>query len=63
MVLIQDKSTMSIKGGNQGLGRDVKRADTLDVHELALDFTPRDLKIKLLDEFNKNKSKLNPFLA
>jgi hypothetical protein len=34
-----------------------------DILELALDFTLKDLKIKLLDEFNGNKSKLDPFLA
>jgi hypothetical protein len=54
---------MFIKGGNQGLGRDAERLNTLDVPELALDFTLKDLKIKLLDEFNKNKFKLNLFLV
>jgi hypothetical protein len=63
MVPIQDKSTMFIKGGNQGLRRDAKRSDTLNVSELALDFTLKDLKIKLLNKFDRNKFKLNLFLA
>jgi hypothetical protein len=54
---------MFIKGGNQGLRQDAERADTPDMPELALDFTFKDLKIKLLDKFNKNRFKLDPFLA
>jgi hypothetical protein len=49
-----------MRGGNTGLG---ERSETPDVPELALDFTLKDLKIKLLDEFNGDRSKLDPFLA
>jgi hypothetical protein len=51
---------MFIKGGNTSLN---ERLKTLNVFKLALDFTFKDFKIKLLDKFNGNKSKLNPFLA
>jgi hypothetical protein len=51
---------MSVRGGNTGLG---ERSETPDVSEPALDFTPGDLKIKLPDEFDGNRSKLDPFLA
>jgi hypothetical protein len=34
-----------------------------DIFKLALDFTLKDLKNKLLNKFNRNKFKLNPFLA
>ena len=60
MVPIQDKSTMFIKGGNISLS---ERSETPDIFKLALDFTLKDLKIKLLNEFNGNKFKLNPFLT
>ena len=60
MVPIQDKSTMSVRGGNTGLG---ERSETPDVSEPALDFTPGDLKIKLPDKFDRNRSKLDPFLV
>ena len=51
---------MFIKGGNISLN---KRLKTPDVFKLALNFTLKDLKIKLLDEFNGDKFKLDPFLA
>jgi hypothetical protein len=54
---------MSLKGGNSGLRKEVERLKTLNVFKVTLDFTFKDLKIKLLNEFNKNKFKLNPFLA
>jgi hypothetical protein len=52
---------MFIKGGNKG--KEVERLKTLDVFKLTLNYTLKDLKIKLLNEFNGNKSKLDPFLA
>jgi hypothetical protein len=54
---------MFIKGGNSGQEKEVKRFKTLNILELTLDYTLKDLKIKLLDKFNKNKFKLNPFLT
>jgi hypothetical protein len=51
---------MFIKRSNISLN---ERLKTPDIFKLTLDFIPRDLKIKLLDEFNRNKFKLNPFLA
>jgi hypothetical protein len=51
---------MFIKGGNISLN---ERLKTLNVFKLTLNFTLKDLKIKLLDKFNKNKFKLDLFLA
>jgi hypothetical protein len=42
---------MFIKGSNISLN---KRLKTLDVFKLTLTFTLKDLKIKLLNEFNGN---------
>jgi len=53
---------MFIKGSNSSLKREGKRLKTLNIFKLTLDFTLKDLKIKLLNEFNKNKFKLNLFL-
>jgi hypothetical protein len=60
VVPTQDKSTISIRGGNIGLD---ERSETPDISEPALDFISGDLKIKLPDEFDGNRSKLDPFLA
>jgi hypothetical protein len=54
---------MSLKGGNSRQRKEVKRVKTLNVFKLTLNYTLRDLKIKLLDKFNKNKFKLNLFLT
>ncbi len=54
---------MSLKGGNSGRGKEVKYAGTPEVPKLTLDFAPRDLKIKLPNKFNRDRSKLEPFLA
>jgi hypothetical protein len=63
IILIQDKLIMFIKGSNSSLKKEVKRFEILNVFKTTLNFTLKDLKIKLLNEFNKNKSKLNPFLV
>ena len=34
-----------------------------DISKLVLDFIPGDLKIKLPNKFNGNRSKLDPFLV
>ena len=60
VVPIQDKLTISIRGDNIGLG---KRSETPDISKSALDFIPGDLKIKLPDKFNGNRSKLDLFLV
>jgi hypothetical protein len=54
---------MSLKGGNSGRGKEVECTETPDVVEQAPDFTPGDLKVKLPDEFDGNRSKLDPFLV
>ena len=54
---------MSLKGGNSGRGKEVERTETPDVVEQVPDFTPGDLKVKLPDEFDGNRSKLDPFLV
>ncbi len=54
---------MSLKGGYSGRGKDIKRIETLEVSKLTPDFTPRDLKIRLSNKFNRDRSKLEPFLA
>jgi hypothetical protein len=51
---------MFIRGGNTSLS---ERSEMLNISKLALDFTFKDLKIKLLDKFNGDRSKLDPFLA
>jgi hypothetical protein len=51
---------MFIKGSNISLS---ERLKTLNIFKLTLDFTLKDFKIKLLNEFNENKFKLNLFLA
>ncbi len=54
---------MSLKGGHLGRKREVKRIETPNASKLILDFTPRDLKIRLPNKFNRNRSKLELFLA
>ncbi len=54
---------MSLKGGYSGRGKDIKRIETPKAPELTLDFTPRDLKIRLPNKFIRDRSKLEPFLA
>ena len=63
MVPIQDKSTISLKGDNSGQGKEVEYTETPNVPEATPDFTPGNFKVKLPDEFNGNRSKLDPFLA
>ncbi len=54
---------MSLKGDSSGRGKEVERIGTLEVPELTPDFAPRDLKIKLPNEFDRDRSKLELFLA
>ncbi len=54
---------MSLKGGHLGRGKDIKRIETPEAPELIPDFTPRDLKIRLPNNFNRDRSKLELFLA
>jgi hypothetical protein len=54
---------MFIKGDNLSLKREGKRLKTPDIFKVTLNFTLKDFKIKLLNKFNKNKFKLNPFLV
>ncbi len=54
---------MSLKGDSLGRGKEIKYIGTPKVPELTLDFAPRDLKIKLPNKFNRDRSKLEPFLA
>jgi hypothetical protein len=54
---------MSFKGSNLSLKKEVKRLKTFNIFKVTLNFTFKDFKIKLLNEFNKNKFKLNPFLT
>ncbi len=54
---------MSLKGGSSGRGKEIKCAGIPKVPKLTLDFAPRDLKIKLPNKFNRDKSKLELFLA
>ena len=60
VILIQDKLIISIRGGNTDLD---KRSEMPDISKLVLDFIPGDLKIKLPNKFNGNRSKLDPFLV
>jgi hypothetical protein len=55
----QDKLIMSVKGGNNG--KEIAQGRETLVPEG--DFAPGDLKIKLPDEFEGNRSKLDSFLA
>jgi hypothetical protein len=54
---------MSFKRNNTRKEKEVKRFKILEIFKLTLNYTFKDLKIKLLNEFNKNKFKLNPFLT
>ncbi len=54
---------MSLKGGYSGQGKDIERMETPEALKLTLDFTPRDLKIRLPNKFNRDRSKLELFLA
>ncbi len=54
---------MSLKGGHLERGKDIKRTETPKASKLTPDFTPRDLKIRLPNKFNRNRSKLELFLA
>ncbi len=54
---------MSLKGGYSGQEKEVKHIKTPNTSKLTPDFTPRDLKIRLSNKFNGNRSKLEPFLA
>ena len=63
MISIQDKLTISVREGNSGLEREGKRSEISDISKVALDFISRDLKIKLSNKFNGNRSKLDPFLV
>ncbi len=54
---------MSLKGGHLGRKKDIKRTETPKAPKLTLEFTLRDLKIRLPNKFNRDRSKLEPFLA
>ncbi len=54
---------MSLKGGHAGHRKDIKRAETPKAPKPILDYTPRDLKIRLPNKFNGDRSKLELFLA
>ncbi len=54
---------MSLKGGYSEQGKDIERTETPKAPKPIPDFTPRDLKIRLPNEFNRDKSKLELFLA
>ena len=41
----------------------MERTETPDIPKATPDFTPGDLKVKLPNEFDGNRSKLDPFLA
>ncbi len=54
---------MSLKGSNSEREKEVEYTKTPDILETTPDFTPGDLKVKLPNEFNGNRSKLDPFLV
>jgi hypothetical protein len=54
---------MFIKRSNLSLKKEVKRFKTFNIFKMALNFTFKDFKIKLLNKFNKNRFKLNLFLT
>ncbi len=54
---------MSLKGGYAGRRKDIKRVETPEASKPIPDYTPKDLKIRLPNKFNRNRSKLKLFLA
>ena len=53
---------MSLKG-DSSKGKEVKQAGTPNIPKLIPNLTPSNLKIKLPNKFNRNRLKLDSFLA
>ena len=62
VILIQDKLTISLKGDNSEYRKEIKYTKMSDISKIIPDYIPEDLKVKLLNEFDRNRSKLDPFL-
>ncbi len=52
---------MSIRGERSGKGKAIE--DNVPKRASILDLILGDLKLKLLEDFNRNRSRLKPFLA